>query len=181
MSVRSSGPFQSNRPQNGNLHRLPLALLLASIPIHSCTLLSLFRPTICSQLVYLPHLFYVTGCAQLVSLFSNLDTGTLDHTAQMATHAFVCDVGINDPVFAFICKSQGQLHGDQVRGGVAQAEFLVGFANVVVGREAKNQLRMRGASLLTVCEEGVQSQKGCAEEMSRGKDLAGPVSSSCSM
>jgi hypothetical protein len=138
--LSNSGTFQSNRPQNCNLHFFPLTLLFAAVSIGHCALLSLLRSTICTQFVHFPHLFHVARVSQFLALLSDLDTCAFNYTAKVLTHTLICDGGVNDPVFAFVGKLQGQLHGDQVRGGIAQAELLVRFANVVVGREAEYQL-----------------------------------------
>ena len=89
-----------------------------------------------------------------------------DHVAQMLTHALARDALINAPV----CPD-GQLDGDE-RGGLGrESKRLVRLADVVVGREAEDELGVGRTRLMCRVQEGVQGKECCAEDVIGGEDL----------
>lgn len=73
---------------------------------------------------------------------------------------------INTPV----CPD-GQLDGDERSGLRRESKGLVRLADVVVGREAEDELGVGSARFMSGVQEGVQGEEGCAEEMVGGEDL----------
>ena len=84
----------------------------------------------------------------------------------MLTHALTRDALVNAPV----CPD-GQLDGDE-RGGLGrESKRLVRLADVVVGREAEDELGVGRTRLMCRVQEGVQGKECCAEDVIGGEDL----------